>query len=54
MSRDFWIQSLGYEADDGHGNWPAGDYAVEKRRSESGTDMETNRVENWLSTVPRS
>jgi hypothetical protein len=54
ISRDFWIQSLGYEADDGHGNWLAGDYAVEKLRSDSGTDMEKTRVENWLSTVPRS
>lgn len=54
MSRDFWMQSLGYDADDGNGNVPAGDYWVEDSQSESSEDVETNRVENWLSTVPRS
>jgi len=54
MSRDFWMQSLGYDADDGHGKFIAGEYWLEDSQSESSEDVETHRVESWLSTVPRS
>ncbi|KAI4737839.1 hypothetical protein E4T50_11670 [Aureobasidium sp. EXF-12298] len=53
MSRDFWMQSLGYEADDGNGNYPAGDYRVENLQNSASQEVETSRVENWLSTVPK-
>lgn len=54
MSRDFWIQSLGFDAKDGHGNSPAGNYWVEDSQSESSEDLERDRVEDWLSNTRRS
>jgi hypothetical protein len=33
MSRDFWVQSLGFDADDGFGNFPAGDYWLDDSKS---------------------
>jgi hypothetical protein len=53
MSRDFWMQSLGYDADDGFGNFPAGDYALEDTQCTSTEGSDSGQVENWLSTVKR-
>jgi len=53
MSRDFWMQSLGYEADDGFGHDPAGDYRLEDSEGPSAKRRETNRVEDWLSSSRR-
>lgn len=53
MSRDFWMQSLGYRADDGNGNFPAGYYEVEEPHK-SAKQMNTTRVEDWLSDTRRS
>jgi hypothetical protein len=48
------VQSLGFDADDGFGNFPAGDYGLLETRSTPSEGSDTGRVENWLSTVARS
>lgn len=54
MSRDFWMQSLGYDADDGFGHAPAGDYWVDDpKEGTSAKSRETSRVEDWLSNTRR-
>ncbi|KAH0336804.1 hypothetical protein KCU81_g8418, partial [Aureobasidium melanogenum] len=53
MSRDFWMQSLGYDSSDGFGNIPAGDYRLKHEQSDFGQERESNRVERWVSTLPR-
>jgi hypothetical protein len=50
MSRDFWMQSLGYEADDGFGHFPAGNYRLEEDQGNaSSKKRKTTHVEGWLS-----
>ncbi|KAG9584737.1 hypothetical protein KCU77_g10299, partial [Aureobasidium melanogenum] len=51
MSRDFWMQSLGFESDDGFGNIPAGDYRLVDPQSTSA--QESGRVESWVADLPR-
>jgi hypothetical protein len=46
MSRDFWVQSLGFDADDGFGNFPAGDYWLEDADGTSTGENNTGRVED--------
>ncbi|KAH0288590.1 hypothetical protein M436DRAFT_60612 [Aureobasidium namibiae CBS 147.97] len=53
MSRDFWMQSLGYEADDGFGHAPAGDYCLEDSEGPCAKRREPNCVEDWLSSSRR-
>ncbi|KAG9943883.1 hypothetical protein KCU85_g8354, partial [Aureobasidium melanogenum] len=53
MSRDSWMQSLGYDSSDGFGNIPAGDYRLKHEQSNFGQERESNRVERWVSTLPR-
>jgi hypothetical protein len=50
MSRDFWMQSLDYEADDGFGHFPAGNYRLEEDQGNaSSKKRKTTHVEGWLS-----
>ncbi|KAH0341706.1 hypothetical protein KCU83_g9556, partial [Aureobasidium melanogenum] len=50
MSRDFWMQSLGFDADDGFGNFPAGDYRlVDAQSTPSAREQEPTCVERWAS-----
>lgn len=51
MSRDFWMQSLGFDADDGFGNIPAGDYRLED--APIAPARGEGRVENWVANLPR-
>ncbi|KAI4734733.1 hypothetical protein E4T50_14734 [Aureobasidium sp. EXF-12298] len=51
MSRDFWMQSLGFDADDGFGNIPAGDYRLED--APAAPARGEGRVENWVANLPR-
>lgn len=51
MSRDFWMQSLGFDADDGFGNIPAGDYRLTDAQSTSA--REPGRVQSWIADLPR-
>lgn len=53
MSRDFWMQSLGYDASDGFGNIPAGDYRLKHAQSTLLQERGSSRVEHWVSTLPR-
>jgi hypothetical protein len=54
MSRDFWMQSLGYEADDGFGNFPAGGYRLEEfQQNTTSRKRKTTHVEDWLSDSRR-
>ncbi|KAG9583849.1 hypothetical protein KCU77_g10682, partial [Aureobasidium melanogenum] len=54
MSRDFWMQSLGFDADDGFGNFPAGDYRlVDAQSTPSAREQEPTCVQRWASNLPR-
>jgi hypothetical protein len=54
MSRDFWMQSLGYEADDGFGNLLAGGYRLEEfQQNTTSRKRKTIHVEDWLSDSRR-
>ena len=53
MSRDFWMQSLGYDSSDGFGNIPAGDYRLKHAQSTLVQERGSSRVENWVSNLPR-
>lgn len=45
MSRDFWVQSLGFNAGDGFGNFPAGDYWIDVSQSTSTEGSHADGVE---------
>ncbi|KAG9667548.1 hypothetical protein KCV03_g8675, partial [Aureobasidium melanogenum] len=53
MSRDFWMQSLGFEAADDLGNFPSGDYRLVDMQGSSAQEDGATRVERWVSNLPR-